>query len=71
MMQVGDSRWERREGRRKSSVAIQEFDWNNLLPTFLTILGVQADFDGSFRSIESFSANPKLNAPLLKIDFIQ
>jgi hypothetical protein len=71
MMQVGDSRWVRREGGRKSSVAIQEFDWNNLLPTFLTILGVQADFDGSFRSIESFSANPKLNAPLLKIDFIQ
>jgi hypothetical protein len=71
MMQVGDSRWVGRERRRKFSVAIQEFNWNNLLPTFSTILGVQADFDGSFRPIEGFSANPKLNAPLLKIDFIQ
>jgi hypothetical protein len=70
MMQVGDSRWTWRS-KCKSSVAIQEFDWNNLLPTFSTILGVQADFDGSFRPIEGFSANPKLNAPLLKIDFIQ
>jgi hypothetical protein len=71
MMQVGVSRWVRREGRHWTSVAIQEFDWNNLLQTFSTILGVQADFDGSFRPIEGFSANPKLNAPLLKIDFIQ
>jgi hypothetical protein len=70
MMQVGDSRWTWRS-KCNSSVAIQEFDWNNLLPTFSTILGVQADFDGSFRPIEGFSVNPKLNSPLLKIDFIQ
>jgi hypothetical protein len=71
MMQVGDSRWVRREGNRSTSVAIQEFDWNNLLPTFSTILAVLANFDRSFCPIEGFSANPKLNAPLLKIDFIQ
>jgi hypothetical protein len=71
MMQVGDSRWVRREGNQSSSVAIQEFDWNNPLPTFSTILEVLANIDGSFRPTDGFSANPKLNAPLLKIDSIQ
>jgi hypothetical protein len=71
MIQVGDSRWVGRERRRWNSLAIQEFDWNNLLPTFSTILVVLANFDLSFCPIEGFSANPKINAPLLKIDFIQ
>jgi hypothetical protein len=71
MMQVGNSRWVWSGRRTPTSVAIQEFDWNNLLPTFSTILAVLANFDRSFCPIEGFSANPKLNAPLLKIDFIQ
>ena len=59
------------EKKERTSVAIQEFDGNDFPPTFFTILGVQADFDGNFRPIERFTANPKLHAPLLKIDFIQ